>query len=232
MNIHRHFISYIFAILVTELDIMDSEHSKVSYKGVTLEEDVNQVVWFWDISRTEKRFVRFTIAQFPTNDNTVATWAYFKLFKKTEDLLFRQNQMVCYRIAEVEKLLGSLEFIKIKIREKIVSAMTKLDDPVDIPILKPTKFDITDKEDEETVHWFFDVSETPKRKVRISYIMYEAKDPVYSSYIQFKLFTREMEGQPFTRKFLLNMTDMEFIRLCSQSTSICDTLHNPSIVNI
>lgn len=195
-----------------------STTGKVAYKGATLEEDGLKVSWYWDISQTEKRVLRFAVTDFPCDDNTVATWGYFKLFKKTDGLEYRQNQQVCYRIAEVETILTSLSYVRDNVA--VLLSTVKSDMPVD----KMAKFELTDKEDEATVNWFFDVMESPKRKVRVSYIMYVAKDPINSSYIQLKLFTRDSLDGQFTRRFLLNMTYMEFTGLCSQVHGIRNEL--------
>ena len=190
----------------------------VRYIGATLAEDSQRVAWYWDISHSEKRVLRFTVAEFPCADRTTATWGYFKLFKKGEEDKdeYRQFQQICCRMFEVEKLLGSLHYVRDNVME--LQATVKIEIPIDAEV-KP-KFDITDKEDEATVHWFFDVCESPRRKLRISYLMYKVKDPIYSSYIQLKLFTRESMEDEFTRRFLLNMTYPEFTGLCCQVQGI------------
>lgn len=194
----------------------------VRYIGATLAEDSQRVVWYWDISQTEKRVLRFTVAEFPCADNTLATWGYFKLFKKAEDKEYRQFQQICCRMFEIEKLIGSLAYA----RDHVVGLQSSVKTEIPIDSEGKQKFDITDKEDEATVHWFFDVCESPKRKLRISYLMYQINDPIYSSYIQLKLFTRESMEDEFTRRFLLNMSYTEFTGLCFQVQGIRNEIQN------
>ena len=185
-----------------------------TYQGITIEEDNLRSVWVQDLSITETRIIRVSMCQFLPNTANVATWIYFKIFKRDNQQVFRQHQQVCYRVQEADRILQSIQYIG----ECVNALLLKVKD--DRHFEKTTKFNITDDEDANNLHWYFDLFETQRRKTRVSYIMYDVKDPLISSYIQFKLFTREKQLQSFTRKQQINLTILEFNRLGSQAELI------------
>jgi hypothetical protein len=83
---------------------------------------------------------------------------------------------------------------------------------------------VTDKQDMEKAHWFMDIHESPRRKTRVSYIMYNTKNPFASTYVQMKLFTRNKVEDDFVRKTQVNYTLDEFQLFCNASAAINNEL--------
>ena len=185
----------------------------IPYQRVTLDQDRNNVLWYWDISTVSNRVIRLSYSRFPgAKDKPASNWINLKLFKLQESE-FRQMQQIFYRPAEFKKLFESLPFIMDSIHKSILASPDK-------EVEMSETFKVTDKEDSKFVNWFCDVYSTQRRKIRVSHIIYNVNDPVTSSYVQLKLFTRATESDEFTKKYLVNMKFEEFALLSQNSEFI------------
>ena len=190
-----------------------SEQVVIPFERPTLDQDREKDMWYWDISTSSNRVVRLSLSRFPgEKEKPASSWINLKLFKVQESE-FRQMQQIFYRHSEFKKLFESLPFIMDSLHKSILDCPEK-------EIEKCETFKITDKEDAKFVNWFWDFYTSQRRKMRVSHIIYDVKDPVTSSYVQLKLFTRASDTEEFIKKYLVNMKFEEFALLLQNSEGI------------
>ena len=191
---------------------------------ITLEEDAATCLWYWDIVISHWRTLRISVSEFdgmkdingaPTSQKS--RWVYFKLFKfKDSDEVpgQKKHQQVCFRPVEAKRLLQALPHIQMLLLTSMSIKHEELD-------LSPSvTFPVSSSIDISKSHWFMDVFETPRRRTRASYVMYQPNDPINSTYIQFKLLSRKLTTDEFCRKSQVSITMAEFTKLHDQ----CDQL--------
>lgn len=192
---------------------------------ISREQDATDCTWHQDFSAAPGRVVRLSVSQYPRGDaleeQSSAVWVHLKLFKKLDPSCYtttdkihglRRTQQISLRPSEAERALMSMNDIRLNLVGVLYMQHQNI----------PTKqsvdgFNLTDFEDATTCHWYSDLFESVRRKLRVSYVMYNNKDPVKSTYVQFKLFVRKEETDQFTRKSMINMTLNEFRELADDS---------------
>lgn len=197
----------------------------MSHFRLSLDQDATTCAWLRDISVGHCRVLRLSLSHYSRDDakvedKGVTTWVHFKLFKQLEPRCYtlddhehavRKVQQVCFRPIEVERILQSMEDIRLHL---LTSMYIKQEN---ITTDLSENFNISDSDDATRCHWYADIHESQRRKTRISYIMYNTKDPVKTTYVQFKLFTRSKEEEVFTKKSQVNYTIAEFRELSNQA---------------
>ncbi len=171
----------------------------MSHFAITPEQDAVNCNWYRDIAMSKNRRFRISISQYQNDDRTgqPGPWVRFTLFKMGTYGV-RKVQQVCYLPTEAETIMKELDMI----RAIILSAANEKHNELQLVYGKGA---ITDKQDEAKCHWFQDLAISNQRKARVSYIIYNTKEPVKSLYVQFKLF-KVNEMQNFMQTSYVNIT--------------------------
>jgi hypothetical protein len=206
-----------------------------SWFALTPDQDEVICAWKDDFSTTSDRLTRISVTRFSNDDGTtsdkkIANWVQLKLFKLTKppklgpdgkalpELGIRKSQQIGLRPIEAEKILKACEHIRLN----ILSAMYVKHSPLAetfAPSASPT-----DLEDSKYCHWFLDLYQTLRRKIRISYTVYNVNDPLLSFYVQVKVFTRKEADKPFIRQSQVNINLREFRLLADKSEDYVNSL--------
>jgi hypothetical protein len=144
----------------------------------------------------------------------------------TPENVIMKCQQVCYRTTEFEMIIHGLEYI----RNILEAAMFLKHEELDLGMVESFPV-VTDNQDIGKVHWCHDIYESPRRKTRISYMMYNPNNPFGSTYIQFKLFTRNKAEDDFVRKAQVNYTLEEFKLFCNAAETINNELRKNKHIN-
>lgn len=207
-----------------------------SWFTLTPDQDEKICCWSEDFGRTAFRIARMSVTESSnddgrTTDSKVSSWVQFKLFKNTpppmpgpdghssQYLGTRKNQQVSLRPIEAERILQRSGQIRQSILSSISTTLPKQLEKMFCDELHPTE-----EEDAACCHWYLDMFETARRKLRISYIVYNMKDPFGTLYVQIKLFTRSDINKPFLRQSQVNYTLSEFSTLCNYSTKFLTSI--------
>lgn len=173
--------------------------------NLTMEEDKDNVEWFWDFCKTDQRALRLSLSSFvDAKDSSTSQWFHLKLFKADADGVHRISQQVILRPVEIYKFFETIQFSNEGINKGIMCGYPGK------KLSECKTFKISDHEDSHLVHWFCDIYQTARRKMRVSHQIYNSGDPVTSSYVQLKLFCRASEEEQFTQKYLINLKLGEF----------------------
>jgi hypothetical protein len=138
----------------------------------------------------------------------------------------RKSQQVCYRPSEFDAILRGVDYI----RNILTTNLSLKHENIDLSMGESFPV-VTDKQDLEKLHWFMDIHESPRRKTRVSYIMYNPMNPFCSTYVQMKLFTRNKVEEDFVRKAQVNYTLDEFQLFCNASATINNELRKNNHIN-
>ena len=201
-------------------------------------QDASSCAWVRDIAVGQYRALRLSVSHYSRDDDrggehkSVATWIHLKLFKQLEPQCYplddkehglRKIQQISLRPVEIDRILQSLEDLRMHLLTSMYIKHEHL-------IVEPSEyFNISEYDDSLRCHWFGDIHESWRRKVRIAYVIYNTKDPLKTTYVQFKLFTRKSLDEVFTRHAQVSLTLGEFRELSNQSadlmTSIKDAVY-------
>lgn len=188
---------------------------------ITPEEDSSRAVQTWDLAQTDKRLFRCSFYRYGVNN-----WVHFRLFKTEESLVdgvrttsaLLQREQVHLNWKETKKLLFECEHI---LREASEFATR-----TDLPQMDFTwTYKATVEKDKKVFLKYWEISETPRRKITASCNKYNPKIPD-SLRIQLKLFTRTNVDSEFKRTYQMNLTLKEFELLCRQSKDLFKSLQN------
>lgn len=181
---------------------------KKVFIGKTFEEDMNAFHSAYDNQLHADRRLRVTVGM--NNSNFVQ----FKLFKwNHNDSIWRVHQQVSLTLSEFDKVLLQMEPLRDEIKEFISGPLPS----------KPLKFvggRCSPSTDVTQTHWFKEVHHTQRRLVRVSVVVYDLCQPLVSSYVQIKLFTRANENAEFERDRIVSFTFREFCDMAEKQNFI------------
>ena len=177
-------------------------------KHPTMSQDAEHYKYITVVDPNHARQVAVTL-----DPRTAGEFTQFKVFKKFPETNFCQRaQQVSLRTIEAERVILQLRHFLNSVN---IYDFTR----------KEFKFQsgIDEKADLENAHWSRDITRTPNRLVRVTFVCYDVAQPDITTYFQVKLYKKD-EGGVYKLNQWVSITLQEMADLAVTSTQICRNL--------
>jgi len=194
--------------------------------AITPTEDQNNSIWVWDFSISHSRMLRQSVSEWANPETGDRTIFYnikiFRVDSNNPAAGVKQCQQISLTSTEGIDLLRKVTYYRFEIIKQLKNEDINCGT---INYQKGIPFQsITDTMDESECHWFKDIYESKRRKLRISYIVHDNEKPDSSTYVQLKLFTRAQEDKEYTKRNQVSMSQRELRQLSEGNPEMIDTI--------